>query len=104
MHVGHFAAQHDDRAMAAVVPRVREFERVGTFDLHLPVVVAREAHPGEGDGVVEELQLIALAGRASGAHRALARLQAIGPEQRAEHDHREQRQCFPHEGRRMEIV
>src|SRR5262249_28185023 len=100
VHVGNVATEHDDGAVAAVVAGVRELERIGALYLHLPFVITREAHPGERDRVIQELQLIALAGRAPGAHRALARLQADGPEQRTDRDHQQQRKRFPHDGRK----
>src|SRR2546429_8153061 len=82
--------------MAAVIPRVREFERIRALDLDLPFLIAREAHPGEGHRIVQELELIALAGRASRAHRALARLQAIGPQPPAKHDEEQHGDRLPY--------
>src|SRR5262249_44475674 len=82
MQVRQLAAEHDDGALAPVVSRVRELERVGARDPQLAILVAREAQPGKGHGVVEELQLVAPAGGAPGVDRALARAQAVHPEER----------------------
>jgi len=43
LQVAHLAAQHDDGAVAAVVPGVGELEGVGAGDLQLPFLVARQA-------------------------------------------------------------
>src|SRR5205085_7041683 len=64
VHVGHLAAQHDDGAMAAVVAGVGKLERIGAPYFQLPFLIACQAHLCECDGFVEELQLVALAGRA----------------------------------------
>src|SRR3954467_3507410 len=82
--------------MAPVVAGIGKLEHIGARDLHLPVLIARKAHPGEGDRLIEELQLIALARRAAGADCALARLQAVGPQEGAGED-QEQRECLPHQ-------
>ena len=61
--------------------------------------VAPQPDAREGHGVVQELQRIALARRPARPHRALARAQAVEPEQycsRNEHN----RRAFPH-GRRL---
>jgi len=58
-------AEHHDRAVAAVIPGVRELEGVGARDPDLAIVVAPEAHAADRDRVVEELQLVALARGAS---------------------------------------
>src|SRR5438445_9746029 len=95
MHVGHVAAEHDDGAMTAIVAGVGKLESVGARDLELPLLVAREPHAGKGHRVVEKLQLVTLASRVAGAHRSLASLQAIGPEQ-CTADNKKQRQTLPH--------
>ena len=81
LHVLQVGAEHHDGAVAAVVARIGEFEGIGAPQAQAAVVVAREAQLGEGDRVVEELQVIALARGASGLHRALARAQAVQPEE-----------------------
>src|SRR3954469_1493063 len=100
MQVGHFSAEHDDGAMAAVVAGVGEFERIRARDLHLAVFVTREPHAGKSDRVIEELQLIAFARRAAGADRPLAGLQAVGPQEAAEGDEENGRR-FPHQASLM---
>src|ERR1043165_6584900 len=95
MQVGDLAAQHDDGAVAAVVAGVGKFEGVGARDLELAFLATPEPHARERYGVVEKLELVALAGGASGPHRALACLEAIGPKQcTADDDY--QRQTLPH--------
>src|SRR3954470_16395590 len=81
LQVLHLAAEHHDRALTPGVAGVEKLERVGAGDAQFPVMVTRQAQPGEGHRVIEKLKLIALARRTAGAHRALARLQAVGPKE-----------------------
>jgi len=81
VEVLHLAAEHHDGALTPVVASVGELERVGPGDAQLAVVIAGEAQAREGYGVIEKLKPIALARGAPGAHRALARLQAVRPKQ-----------------------
>src|SRR5438067_841882 len=95
MHVDDIGAKYDDGTMAAVISRIGKLERISAGNLELSLLVARESHAREGHRVIEELQLIALAGRAPCPHRALARLQAIAPEQGTDDD-QHYREAFPH--------
>src|SRR5262245_51148350 len=61
LQILHLAAEHHDRALAAVVAGVGKLERIGAGDAQLAVGVAREAHAGEGHRVVQKEQLVALA-------------------------------------------
>src|SRR5882672_7462240 len=49
----HLGAQNDDRAVAPVVAGIGELEGVGAREAQLPLLVAREAQPREGDRIVE---------------------------------------------------
>src|SRR5262245_10680132 len=81
MQILHFATQHHNRALAAVVAGVGELEGIGARDAQLAFFVARKPDACKRHRIVEELQVVALARRAPGAHRALARPQAVGPQQ-----------------------
>src|SRR5262252_1208086 len=61
LQVLHLAAEHHDRAVPAVVAGVGKLERVGARNLQLPFFVAPKAQPRERHGVVEQLQVVALA-------------------------------------------
>jgi Zn finger protein HypA/HybF involved in hydrogenase expression len=93
--IGELVAQHDDRALAAVVAGLGEFEGVGARDLQLAFLVARKAQARESHRVVEELDAVALACRASRLQRALAHPHAVEPQQCpcGEEDDRDR---FPH--------
>src|SRR5262245_44150529 len=95
MKVEQLPAQHHNGAMAAVVAGVGELEGVGTRELELPVLVAPQAQAREGHRVIEELQVVALAGGAAGLQRALARAQAVQPEKNPCGD-KDDRGAFPH--------
>ena len=67
--------------MAAVVAGVGELEGIGARDPELAVLAAPQPHARERHRVVEELERVALARGAPGLHRALARAQAVEPEE-----------------------
>ena len=95
LQVLQLAAQHHDRAVAAVVAGVGELEGVGARDLQLAFVVARQAHAANATVSSSNCRPIALAGRAPGAQRALARAQAVEPEEYP-CGNEDNRGAFPH--------
>ncbi len=62
MQVLHLGAEHDDRAVAPVVAGVGELESIGARDSQLTILIPLKTKACKGNRVVEELQMIALAG------------------------------------------
>ena len=76
----HAAAEQGDAAGTAVVAGVAVLEVVGAADAHGAVAVAAQADPSYGDGVVEQQQMLRVAGGLGSRDGRFARFEAVEPE------------------------
>lgn len=74
------ASEHDDASGMAVIARIAVLEGVDAADAQDAIAVPPEADALDGNGVVEQQQILRTAGGPGRRHRHLARLEAVVPE------------------------
>lgn len=72
-------AKHDDVAWLSIVSSVAVLKSVGTSECYVAVFVSCQSDSGEGDSVVEELNLMDMTLAASTRHRDLSDAGAFEP-------------------------
>jgi hypothetical protein len=72
--------KHDDAATAPIVAGIAELESVSTAQGQRAFAIARQREAGDGNRIVEELQIFAATGTTRRRNGGIARLQAVKPQ------------------------